>query len=161
MELKQRSFTEERNRIDGIKNVVEMVTGCNIMSLSRTRDHVEARMIFSSLLKDTGMHVQSIAYNLKKSRYIADYYLNRVVELLEIDHTFRKVYLKCKEIVIMNKFKDEPIDSYNIVGRLVQENEALKAEVLFLRGRQKPSYNFITEKEWMQESKGKETGHLG
>jgi regulator of replication initiation timing len=54
---------------------------------------------------------------------------------------------------VMNKFKDEPVDSYNIVGRLVQENEALKHELRLLKDR---VYNFITEKEWIEESKKKE-----
>jgi hypothetical protein len=103
------------------------------------------------------MHVESIAYNLKKSRYAAEYYLKRFNDLVELDSKFRSLYLKCKEMVVMNKFRDEPVDSYNIVGRLVQENEALKQEIRLLKERMKPIYNFITEKEWMQDSNRKET----
>jgi hypothetical protein len=55
-------------------------------------------------------------------------------------------------MVVMNKFKDEPVNSYNIVGRLVQENEALKHELRLLKERMRPIYNFITEKEWMEDS---------
>jgi hypothetical protein len=129
MELKRNSFTEERKKIDDIRNIVELVTGERIISTTRYRGEVEARMIFSSLLKDTGMHVESIAYNMKKSRYAAEYYLKRFNDLVELDSNFKSSYLKCKEMV---------------VGRLVQE-------------RKKPIYNFITEKEWMQDSNRKET----
>jgi hypothetical protein len=38
----------------------------------------------------------------------------------------------------------------------VQENEALKHELRLLKERMKPLYNFITEKEWIEESKKKE-----
>lgn len=161
MESKQSSFTEERKKIDNLRNIVEMVTGERVLSTTRLRGEVEARMIFSSLLKDTGMHVESIAYNLKKSRYAAEYYLKRFNDLVELDSTFRSLYLKCKEMVVMNKFKDDTIESYNIVGRLVQENEALKKEVMFLKGRMKPVYNFITEKEWMEDSNRKEIEQQG
>lgn len=161
MESKQNSFTEDRKKIDNLRNIVEMVTGERILSVTRYRGEVEARMIFASLLKDTGMHVESIAYNMKKSRYSAEYYLKRLNELLEVDSNFRKLYLKCKEMVVMNKFRDETVNSYNIVGRLVQENEALKKELRLLKEKMKPVYNFITEKEWMIESNKKETEQLG
>jgi hypothetical protein len=156
MESKQSSFMEERKKIEHLRNIVEMVTGERILSVTRYRGEVEARMIFASLLRDTGMHVESIALSMKKSRYAAEYYLKKIEDLLELDSTFRSLYLKCKEMVVMNKFRDEPVDSYNIVGRLVQENEALKQEIRLLKERMRPIYNFITEKEWIEESKKKE-----
>lgn len=131
MESKQNSFTEERKRIDDLRNIVELVTGERILSITRYRGEVEARMIFSSLLKDTGMHVGSIAYNLKKSRYSADYYLKRFNDLIELDSNFKSLYLKCKDM-----------------SRLVPE-------------RTRPIYNFITEKEWMEHSNRKETEQQG
>lgn len=153
MESKQNSFMEERKKVEHLRNIVEMVTGERTLSVTRYRGEVEARMIFASLLKDTGMHVESIALSMKKSRYAAEYYLKKFEDMVELDSKFRSLYLKCKEMVVMNKFKDEPVDSYNIVGRLVQENEALKQELRLLKGR---LYNFITEKEWIEESKKKE-----
>ena len=147
---------EDQKKIENIRNIVEMVTGERILSTTRYRGEVEARMIFASILKDTGMHVESIALSMKKSRYAADYYLKRFNDLVELDSTFRSLYLKCKEMVVMNKFRDQPVDSYNIVGRLVQENEALKHELRLLKERMKPVYNFITDKEWIEESKKKE-----
>ena len=152
---------EDQKKIDDLRNIVELVTGERILSITRYRGEVEARMIFSSILKDTGMHVESIALSMKKSRYAAHYYLKRFNDLVELDSTFRSLYLKCKEMVVMNKFKDEPVNSYNIVGRLVQENEALKQEIRLLKERMTPIYNFITEKEWMQDSKKKETEPQG
>jgi hypothetical protein len=152
MESKQNSFMEDQKKIENIRNIVEMVTGERILSTTRYRGEVEARMILASILKDTGMHVESIALSMKKSRYAAEYYLKRFNDLVELDSTFRSLYLKCKEMVVMNKFKDEPVNSYNIVGRLVQENEALKQELRLLKERMRPIYNFITEKEWMEDS---------
>ena len=156
MESKQNSFMEERKKIENIRNIVEMVTGERILSVTRYRGEVEARIIFASILKDMGIHPGSIALSMKKSRYSADYYLSKINDLLELDSNFRNLYLKCKEMVVMNKFREEPVDSYNIVGRLVQENEALKQELRLLKDRMKPVYNFITEKEWIEESKKKE-----
>ena len=98
MESKQNSFTEERKKIDNLRKVVELVTGERILSVTRYRGEVEARIIFSSLLKDTGMHVESIAYNLKKSRYAADYYLKRFNDLVELDSNFKSLYVKCKDM---------------------------------------------------------------
>jgi len=152
MESKQNYFMEDQKKIENIRNIVEMVTGERILSTTRYRGEVEARMILASILKDTGMHVESIALSMKKSRYAAEYYLKRFNDLVELDSKFRSLYLKCKEMVVMNKFKDEPVNSYNIVGRLVQENEALKQELRLLKERMRPIYNFITEKEWMEDS---------
>jgi len=157
MESKQNSFMEERKKIENIRNIVEMVTGERILSVTRYRGEVEARIIFASILKDMGIHPGSIALSMKKSRYSADYYLSKINDLLELDSKFKSLYLKCKEMVVMNKFKDEPVNSYNIVGRLVQENEALKQEIRLLKERMRPIYNFITEKEWMEHSNKKET----
>jgi len=161
MESKQNSFMEDQKKIENIRNIVEMVTGERILSTTRYRGEVEARMILASILKDTGMHVESIALSMKKSRYAAEYYLKRFNDLVELDSKFRSLYLKCKEMVVMNKFKDEPVNSYNIVGRLVQENEALKHELRLLKERMKPIYNFITEKEWMEESNKREIEQQG
>jgi hypothetical protein len=147
---------EDQKKIDDLRNIVELVTGERILSTTRYRGEVEARMIFAKLLNDTGMHRESIAYNMKKSRYSADYYINRFHDLIELDSNFRDLHTKCKTLVDANKFKDEPVDSYNIVGRLVQENEALKQELRLLKDRMKPVYNFITDKEWIEESKKKE-----
>ena len=122
MESKQNSFMEERKRIENIRNIVEMVTGERTISVTRYRGEVEARMIFASLLKDLGLHVESIAYNMKKSRYAADYYLKRFNDLVELDSNFKSLYVKCKDM-----------------SRLAR-----------------PIYNFITEKEWIEESKKKE-----
>jgi hypothetical protein len=152
---------EERKKIENIRNIVEMVTGERILSVTKYRGEVEARMIYASILKDMGIHASSIALSMKKSRYAADYYLTKINDLLELDSKFRSLYLKCKEMVVMNKFKDEPVDSYNIVGRLVQENEALKHELRLLKERMKPIYNFITEKEWMEESNKREIEQQG
>lgn len=123
MESKQSSFMEERKRIENIRNIVEMVTGERTISVTRYRGEVEARMIFASLLKDLGLHVESIAYNMKKSRYAADYYLKRFNDLVELDSNFKSLYVKCKDM-----------------SRLAR-----------------PIYNFITEKEWMEDSNRKET----
>jgi hypothetical protein len=161
MESKQNSFMEERKKIENIRNIVEMVTGERILSVTRYRGEVEARMIYASILKDMGIHTGSIALSMKKSRYSADYYLSKINDLLELDSKFRSLYLKCKEMVVMNKFKDEPVNSYNIVGRLVQENEALKQEIRLLKERMRPIYNFITDKEWMEDSNKKETEQQG
>ena len=98
MESKQNSFMEERKKIDDLRKVVELVTGERILSVTRYRGEVEARIIFSSLLKDTGMHVESIAYNLKKSRYAAEYYLKRFNDLVELDSNFKSLYVKCKDM---------------------------------------------------------------
>lgn len=148
---------EDQKKIKALKDIIELVTGVRVISDSRHRSQVEARIIFASMLKDMDMHVESIAYNLKKSKYAAQYYLNKCDDLAEVDKEFRLKYLKCKEMAVMNKFKDEPVNSYNIVGRLVQENEALKQEIRLLKERMRPIYNFITEKEWMQASSRKET----
>jgi hypothetical protein len=123
MESKQSSFMEERKRIENIRTIVEMVTGERTISVTRYRGEVEARMIFASLLKDLGLHVESIAYNMKKSRYAADYYLKRFNDLVELDSNFKSLYVKCKDM-----------------SRLAR-----------------PIYNFITEKEWMEDSNRKET----
>jgi hypothetical protein len=114
---------EERKRIENIRTIVEMVTGERTISVTRYRGEVEARMIFASLLKDLGLHVESIAYNMKKSRYAADYYLKRFNDLVELDSNFKSLYVKCKDM-----------------SRLAR-----------------PIYNFITEKEWMEDSNRKET----
>lgn len=161
MESKQNSFMVERKKIEDIRNIVEMVTGERTISVTRYRGEVEARSIFAALLNDMGIHVESIALTMKKSRYAAKYYINKCYDLIEIDPSFRDLHRKCKTLVDANKFKDERVDSYNIVGRLVQENEALKQEIRLLKERMKPIYTFITEKEWMEESKKKETGQPG
>jgi hypothetical protein len=123
MELKQLSIEDQRTDVDVVRNIVEMVTGVSILAKNRKRFVVEARMIYSTLLREAGYSLPFIAETLDKDHTTIIHYVQSLKDLKETDmHTMRK-YLRCRELFLSEK---QPVN-------LVDDCENLRAEIYLLK----------------------------
>jgi hypothetical protein len=99
MELLQK-FTEEqiKNQVDKARQVVENITMGNIHSNDRVRNNVESRMIYSKLLRETGLTFKYIAGTLSKDHTTIIHYINLMNNLIETEPEVNHKYAKCRDI---------------------------------------------------------------
>jgi len=131
MESKQLSTEDQRSDIEVVRNIVEMVTGVNIHAKNRKRTIVEARMIYSAILREAGYSLPFIADTLKKDHTTIIHYLRLVKDLSETDNQVMRRYLRCRELFVLEK---QPVNLVNPtdykaeVDRLKTQIEIMKAE---------------------------------
>lgn len=134
------------NEIESARKVVEMVMGVDILKKSRKRQIVEARMVFSLILREKGFTYKTIGRVFGKDHTTIIHYIHNVSKLLDVDELLMKKYLKCRDVLIVNehgvnlfsesKTADE-IKRLTIVADvlkkenhlLTKENEELKKEL--------------------------------
>lgn len=127
MELKQQFITVQKkpSEQDHAQRVVEMVMGVRVGDKNRKRQVVEARMMFSSMLRDMGYSLKEIGTVLKKDHTTIIHYLRKLRELTEVDRSLFKKYIKCRELLMLN---EEPVNLEEELERLRKQVELLKME---------------------------------
>ena len=127
MELKQQFITvpKKPSEQDHAQRVVEMVMGVRVNDNNRKRQVVEARMMFSSMLRDMGYSLKEIGTVLKKDHTTIIHYLRKLRELTEVDRSLFKKYIKCRELLMLN---EEPVNLAEELERLHKKVEILKME---------------------------------
>lgn len=94
--------------MEDLKQIVEDVFELSLMNKKRLMSLVDARMIFSKILRDRGHTFVSIAKFLKKDHTTIMNYMNKVVYLLKQDDRLFENYMICKNLFLENR--DELID---------------------------------------------------
>jgi hypothetical protein len=117
------------NDVDLARKAVEMITGSDIFASNRKRSVVESRMIFSSMLRDMGYSLVTIGNVLKKDHTTIIHYLRKIKELIEVDGSLLKKYLKCRQIIIL---KEQPVNLIDDISILKGEIEMLKLQNFLL-----------------------------
>ena len=125
MELKQLSIEDQRTDVDVVRNIVEMVTGVSILAKNRKRFVVEARMIYSTLLREAGYSLPFIAETLKKDHTTIIHYIQSLKDLKETDIHMMRKYLRCRELFLSEK---QPVNLVDDCDKLRLEIEIVKAE---------------------------------
>jgi len=135
MVLKQSYFTDlnlnKMNEVDSVQKVVEIVMGVDIFVNNRKRNVVEARMVFASILRDMGYSLNEIGKTMKKDHTTIIHYERKLKDLVSIDKSLLKKYLKCRELLTL---KEQPVnllsesDLISEVNRLTNLIEVLEAE---------------------------------
>jgi hypothetical protein len=121
MELKQKYTEETRSDIDVLKDIVEMVMSVDLMATNRKRCVVEARMMYTGILRECNYSLNRIGMSLKKDHTTIIHYLSSLRKLLDVDIELRRKYIKCMEIFMNER---DPLTATN--------KETLTVEVLKL-----------------------------
>ena len=103
----------DQNEMDSLKQIVQDIFGVDIMKKKRERDNVDARMIYSKILRERGYSFVSIASSLKKDHSTIVHYLSVVDFILMQDQRILDRYMKCK-----NDFFS---DKENTVGKMTEK----------------------------------------
>jgi len=133
-------------QVDKLQETIESLLKVKIMSMSRFRENVDGRIIFTKILFDMGLPISYIARMLCKDHATTIHYRRKFDQLSTNNDEFRDKYYRVKD----NFFQQEDISLQDnngeltkevfmlrdSLGRLVIENETnttLKREVVEMR----------------------------
>lgn len=108
--------------MDLLKTIIEEVFKTKIMSKERYRDTVDARMVFSKILRERGHMFKSIGLYLKKDHSTIIYYVEQAPNVFKTDKKLMDLYIECRNKFLENR---EPI--------VLHTDRDLVREVLSLR----------------------------
>ena len=90
MELKQECSTDQK--IEVIKDIVQEVMKVNLLDRKRHARIVEARMIFSLMLRESGFTYKAIGRYLRRDHSTIMYYHIIIKDLMQVDMNVVKTY---------------------------------------------------------------------
>jgi hypothetical protein len=134
----------ERNDLDVLKNIVNMVLVTDIHTKKRMRYVVEGRMIFSKILREYGYTLNRIGGFLGKDHTTIIHYIHVIDKLLDVDFEILNKYTKCREMFIVEKepsseltteydLKNEIFRLSTKIAFLINENTLLKEKMANLK----------------------------
>jgi len=120
-----------------LKRIVNDVFLVDIEIESRKRDVVDARKVYSKILRDSGYSYELIGKTINKNHATIMHYVKNIEHLISYDQILKNKYVDCKNIFLENKKsileqvkKDE--DIYVTVIRLTNElQEATSNKILY------------------------------
>jgi hypothetical protein len=141
--------------MEELKKIVNDVFLIDLMSSRRERTIVDARKVYSKILRDEGISLESIGKSINKNHATVIHYIKDLHSILSYDKELRDKYIACKNVFIK---KRKPIshqikkdaDVYATVIRLTNELQ----EALDSKG--KVLHDFVN----YLESYEKTTGHF-
>lgn len=144
MESKQR-YTEERNDLDVLRSIVNMVLVTDINATNRSRYVVEGRMIYAKILREYGYSLNRIGCYLKKDHTTVIHYTRTIDKLIDANDEIVGKYAKCREMFILEKgsctdliteydLKNEIFRLNNKINVLIADNNELSNKVEGFKG---------------------------
>jgi hypothetical protein len=118
----RQSIDTTEKEMDSLKLIVNEVFEIQISNKKRTRNIVNARMIFSKILRERGYTLSTIAKYLSKDHTTIIHYITVSNFILMQDNRLMDMYVVCKEKFLKDR---DPILSYT-------DNELIKT-ILSLR----------------------------
>ena len=82
----------------------------NIKSKRRTRDIVDAKMIYSKLLREKGFTLKKIGETLGKDHTTIIHYIRAMDNLIETEPNMNNTYAKCRDIFFEGEEREAQID---------------------------------------------------
>jgi chromosomal replication initiation ATPase DnaA len=142
--------------MEKLKEIVSQVFETDINIKTRKRNNVEARMIFSKILREDGSTLQAIGKAINKDHATIIYYVNQASSLIKQSIELSNKYLECKNCFINNldvvlpqmkydELKDEVIELKLLVNQLTSERrEIIKVQEKY--NRIKKIINLVAER---------------
>jgi hypothetical protein len=136
MESNQLYIEDPKNEVEIVRKIVEQVTGVNIFEKNRKRFVVEARAIYSTLLRDVGYSFPFIAETLGKDHTTIIHYMKLSSNLKSTDSQMKRKLYRCKELFISQKqpvILSEAIDYEDELEKLRMKMELMNDELFELK----------------------------
>ena len=116
---------EEVERLKAIVNDIFLV---ELDSPNRTRDVVDARKVYSKILRESGCGYEEIAKTINKNHSTIQHYVKDVEYILTYDKVMMNKYIACKNVFIkesesISQQIKKDADIYVTVVRLANELE--------------------------------------
>ena len=142
--------------MEKLKEIVSKVFDTNINIKTRKRNNVEARMIFSKILREDGNTFESIGNAINKDHSTIVYYVNKASVLIKQSIELSDKYLECKNCYIDNldvvlpqmkydELKNEVLELKLLINQLtIERNEIIKVQEKY--NRIKKIINLVAER---------------
>ena len=142
--------------MEKLKEIVSQVFDTNINIKTRKRNNVEARMIFSKILREDGNTFESIGKAINKDHSTIVYYVNQASTLIKQSIELSDKYLECKNCYIDNldvvlpqmkydELKNEVLELKLLINQLtIERNEIIKVQEKY--NRIKKIINLVAER---------------
>ena len=142
--------------MEKLKEIVSKVFETNINIKTRKRNNVEARMIFSKILREDGNTFESIGKAINKDHSTIVYYVNQASSLIKQSIELSDKYLECKNCYIDNldvvlpqmkydEIKNEVLELKLLINQLtIERNEIIKVQEKY--NRIKKIINLVAER---------------
>jgi len=142
--------------MEKLKEIVSQVFDTNINIKTRKRNNVEARMIFSKILREDGNTFESIGNAINKDHSTIVYYVNQASVLIKQSIELSDKYLECKNCYIDNldvvlpqmkydEIKNEVLELKLLINQLtIERNEIIKVQEKY--NRIKKIINLVAER---------------
>ena len=142
--------------MEKLKEIVSKVFDTNINIKTRKRNNVEARMIFSKILREDGNTFESIGNAINKDHSTIVYYVNQASVLIKQSIELSDKYLECKNCYIDNldvvlpqmkydELKNEVLELKLLINKLtIERNEIIKVQEKY--NRIKKIINLVAER---------------
>ena len=142
--------------MEKLKEIVSKVFGTDINIKTRKRNNVEARMIFSKILREDGNTFESIGKAINKDHSTIVYYVNQASVLIKQSIELSDKYLECKNCYIDNldvvlpqmkydELKNEVLELKLLINQLtIERNEIIKVQEKY--NRIKKIINLVAER---------------
>lgn len=138
-------YTEERNDVDILMSIVNMVLVTDISAKNRRRYVVEGRMIYSKILREYGYSLNRIGCSLGKDHTTVIHYTRTIDKLIDTNDEIVGKYIKCREMFILEKgssadliteydLKNEIFRLNNKINVLMADNKSLVDEINEFKG---------------------------
>ena len=142
--------------MEKLKEIVSKVFDTNINIKTRKRNNVEARMIFSKILREDGNTFESIGNAINKDHSTIVYYVNQASVLIKQSIELSDKYLECKNCYIDNldvvlpqmkydELKNEVLELKLLINQLtIERNKIIKVQEKY--NRIKKIINLVAER---------------
>jgi len=142
--------------MEKLKEIVSQVFETNINIKTRKRNNVEARMIFSKILREDGNTFESIGKAINKDHSTIVYYVNQASSLIKQSIELSDKYLECKNCYIDNldvvlpqmkydELKNEVLELKLLINQLtIERNKTIKVQEKY--NRIKKIINLVAER---------------
>lgn len=129
MEYKEKMELE----IAQLKEIVNNVFAVDLLETNRKRDLVDARTVYSKVLRDRGYTFETIAKSINRDHTTVIHYMKSIDSLITYDKGIRDKYIHCKNLFLDNRgplvieSRKKDVDMFVTIIRLNQElQDAIK-----------------------------------
>lgn len=94
-------FTD--TEMNSLKEIISSTTGTDIMNKNRYRNIVDARIVFSKIIRERGYTYSSIARYLSKDHSTIIHYICECNHLIETNDKIMETYINCRNLFLKDK----------------------------------------------------------
>jgi len=94
-------FTD--TEMNSLKEIIATATGTDIMNKGRYRNIVDARIVFSKIIRERGYTYSSIARYLSKDHSTIIHYICECNHLIQTNDKMMETYINCRNLFLQDK----------------------------------------------------------